>query len=179
MRKANIIVTICMIILLLVHMVLGSLELYGVGGIPVTWVSRALVCFVFAHALIGTILTIDTIKSIKKSGAHYFKENKLFWLRRFSGFLIIIALVFHLIIFMTRDKNAYRLQEFTTIYFISQILLVIFIAIHVISNVKPTLISFGITGIKKFSIDILFVLSIVFLIVLIAFIVYYIRWQVI
>ncbi len=176
MRKVNMVITMGMTITLLLHIVFGSLELAGIGGMPVRWLAWTLVGFIVVHTIIGTILTIQTLYSMKKSHVSYFKENKLFWLRRFSGLLIIIGMVFHLIIFSSRNNEAYRLEVFTAMSLASQIFLVLAIAIHVISNVKPTLIAFGITDLKRFSVDILFVISIVLLLALVAFAIYYFRW---
>ena len=178
MRKANAIVVSLMIVALLAHMILGGLELAGIGGMPMRWLSDSLLLIVGVHIVLSTILTVKSIIAIKKSGTHYFKENKLFWLRRFSGLLIIVGLVFHLIIFYSKDNEAYRLEAFNFVYLASQIILILFIAIHVISNIKPVLISFGITSLKRFSVDILFILSIALLLSLVAFIIYYVRWQV-
>ena len=177
LRKINLVVTILMMVALLAHMILGGLELAGIGGIPVSWLSRGLVVLVAIHAVIGIILTVESVIAMKKAGTAYFKENKLFWLRRISGLVIIVALVFHLIIFMSRSGDSYRLQAFTVGYLVTQIILVLSIAVHVISNVKPTLIAFGITDLKKFSVDILLIISLALLLALIAFVIYYFRWN--
>ncbi len=177
MRKLNAIVVIGMFIFLLLHMIFGILLLTGVSDMPMVWISYTLLGFVILHAIISTILTIQSIITMKKTHTLYFKENKLFWLRRISGFLIIIAIVFHLVIFLNLGSDSVRLKEFNVFSLISQIFLVIFIAIHVISNVKPTLISFGITSLKEFSVDILIVISIVLFIALVAFFIYFFRWQ--
>lgn len=176
MRKINMITVVGMMITFLLHAIFGSFQLIGIGNNSMKIVAWILVFFIAVHTIIGIVLTISTLYSIKKSGKGYFKENKLFWLRRISGFLIIILMIFHLVIFRQKESSP-RLQEFNTFSLITQILLIISILIHVISNVKPTLISFGITNIKRFSVDILITLSIFLLFFIIAFIIYYFRWQ--
>lgn len=176
MRKINMITVVGMMITFLLHAIFGSFQLIGIGKNSMKIVAWILVFFIAVHTIIGIILTTSTLYSIKKSGKGYFKENKLFWLRRISGFLIIILMIFHLVIFRQKESSP-RLQEFNTFSLITQILLVISILIHVISNIKPTLISFGITSLKRFSIDILIALSIFLLFFIIAFIIYYFRWQ--
>ena len=58
-----------------------------------------------------------------------------------------------------------------------QLLLAASLAVHVISNVRPMLISFGIRSLKERSGDILFVLALLLLFMTLSFIVYYIRWN--
>ena len=57
-----------------------------------------------------------------------------------------------------------------------QILMVLSIALHVITNVRPMMISFGIKSYKDLGIDIMLILSILLMLAGAAFVVYYIRW---
>ena len=60
---------------------------------------------------------------------------------------------------------------------IAQVLFVLSIALHVLTNVRPMLISLGIRPLKRYVPDILIVLSIVLLVFIAAFIIYYLRWK--
>jgi hypothetical protein len=55
--------------------------------------------------------------------------------------------------------------------------MVISIAVHVITNVKPSLISLGIRSLREYAVDILLVMSLLLLIAGAAFVVYYLRWM--
>ena len=70
------------------------------------------------------------------------------------------------------------MRWFTDCKLATQLLLIAAIAVHVITNVKPMLISFGVLSLKKHVGDILFVLSVLLLFMAAAFIVYYLRWNV-
>ena len=129
------------------------------------------------HTLIGIRYTAESIRVWKKTKTPYFRENKLFWARRISGFAIMILLVFHVTAFGDNSGAAYRLAWFTAAKLITQLLLVLSIALHVITNVRPMLISFGIRSLKERVPDILAVLSLVLLFMAAGFVIYYLRWR--
>lgn len=178
MRRFNACLTAAIMILFLLHTVLGSFQLIGAGNLPSKALSHTLLTLMLVHMVIGIILTAKTIKTQRLAGAAYFKENRLFWARRISGFAIMLFMIFHVSAFGTEVDGTYRLKSFTAFKLVTQILLVLSVAVHVISNVKPALISFGIKGLKKRSYDILFVLSLFLVIAAIAFVIYYIRWRI-
>jgi len=184
MRKLNIFLVAGMMVTFIIHAITASGTLLGSNAVNNKVIARASAGFAAAHMVVGTVLTIRTLKSLKSAArdgrkVSYFKENKLFWTRRISGFAIIIPLVMHLFIFTSPSGNtdAYRLNVFTTGRMISQILLVITLAVHIITNVKPVLITFGIKRLKPYSTDIILVISVLLLIFAVAFLVYYIRWR--
>ena len=182
MRKANVILCIGILVLFLVHGILGGFQVIGVtaGGNDflkgLTWVLLALVG---VHGVIGTKYTVDTLRALKKSGKSYFKENRLFWARRISGFAVMLFVVIHAVIFLGKGSGEnYRLNYFGTLQLISQILMVISVAVHVICNIKPLFISLGSKGIRAYLCDILFILSVVMLFCGVAMVIYYLRWNV-
>ena len=107
----------------------------------------------------------------------YFRENKLFWTRRITGFVLIIPLLMHLLIFSGTGDEAYRLVFFHSGRLISQILLIAALALHILTNIRPALIGLGIKAGRLLSADICFVLSVVLLLCCCAFCVYYLRWM--
>ncbi|MBR1723664.1 MAG: pilus assembly protein PilX [Ruminococcus sp.] len=182
MRKLNAIVIMTVLVLFLIHAAMGSFQLAGIlpGGSTLlsvmAWVMLTLICL---HAVIGIKLTADTLRAIKASGTSYFKENKLFWTRRISGFAIMLFILFHVMIFMGRsDGGAFRLSFFGGLQLAGQILLVLSIALHVMTNIKPLMLALGAKSYKELALDILFVLSAVLLFSGAGFVVYYIRWSV-
>ena len=177
MRKWNAVLTAAIMALFLLHGIFGAFQLFGVGPTALKAVARAAVALVAAHTLIGVKLTADSIRVWKKTGAGYFRQNKLFWARRVSGFAVMVLLVFHITAFGYDNGGAYRLRWFTDFKLATQLLLVAALAAHIIMNVRPMLISFGIKGLKKYVGDILFVLSVLLLFMAAAFVVYYLRWN--
>lgn len=177
MRRVNIFLVIGIILSFLFHSLSGSIRLFGAdaGSPKIT----AYICLAFAglHFIITTILTVRTLTAIHKSGKSYFRENKLFWTRRITGFVLIIPLLMHLLIFSGTGDEAYRLVFFHSGRLISQILLIAALALHILTNIRPALIGLGIKAGRLLSADICFVLSAVLLLCCCAFCVYYLRWM--
>lgn len=177
MRKWNAVLTAAILVLFLVHAILGGFQLLGVGSTAaksVAWVCMGLIA---AHVAIGVKLTVDTLKVWKRTGVGYFRENTLFWARRISGFAVMVLLAFHLTAFGDNSGAQYRLAWFDTAKLVTQLLLIASLALHIISNVRPMLISFGIRSLRERTGDILFVLSVVMIFLAAAFIVYFLRWN--
>lgn len=177
MRKLNMFLAAGMLLTFLAHGIMGSFKLIGaeVSALKtLAWVCVGLVCL---HIIVTTILMCETLRARKLSGAGYFKDNLIFWARRISGFTILIPLLLHLFIFSGRSVDgAFRLTEFTAGRLISQLLLVLTIAFHVLTNIEPMMISFGVKSTKAFSHDAIFVVSVVLLLACAAFGAYYLRW---
>ena len=177
MRKGNAILTAAILVLFLVHAILGGFQLLGVGNTAVKALAWVCIGLIAAHIVISAKFTADTLKVWKSTGVSYFRENRLFWARRVSGLAVMVLLVFHITAFGDSSGAAYRLQWFDTAKLATQLLLVASLALHIITNVKPMMISFGIRGLRARAGDIAFILSAVLLFMAAAFIVYYIRWN--
>ncbi|MBR1529817.1 MAG: pilus assembly protein PilX [Oscillospiraceae bacterium] len=181
MRKFNAILSMSILALFLIHAIAGSFQLAGwmAGGSgimqAVAWIMLILILI---HVGIGCKLTVDTLRIQKKAGVSYPKENKLFWLRRISGFAIMIFILFHVLLFLGKNQDGvYRLSYFGTLQLLSQILLVISIAVHVLTNIRPLMIAVGTKSYAKIMIDILFILSVILILSGIGFVIYYLRWN--
>ena len=181
MRKFNAVLSMGILALFLIHAIAGGFQLAGIipGGSGIMQaIAWLMVILIIIHVIIGCKLTADTLRACKKSGTSYYQENKLFWLRRSSGFAIMIFILFHVLIFLGNHENGvYRLNYFGTIQLISQILLVISIAVHVLTNIRPLMIAVGTKSYQKILLDILFILSIILFLTGVAFVIYYLRWN--
>lgn len=164
--------------LFLLHAILGSFQMLGIGNTVLKTTAWATMGLIAVHAVIGVKLTADTLRVQQKAGVAYLKENQVFWARRISGFVIMILIFFHLTTFGYTTNGAYRLRWFDAGKLVTQLLLVAAVAAHVTANVKPMMISLGIKSLKQWVGDILFVLSVLLLFMAAAFIVYYLRWNV-
>ena len=176
MRRINIFLVIGIILSFLFHSLSGSIRLFGADAGSPELSARICLTLVAVHVIITAILTVKTIIAIKKSKKSYFRENKLFWTRRISGFALLIPLVMHLLIFRGNGDEAYRLVFFHTGRLISQILLIACLALHIITNIRPMLIGLGVRQRGLLSADISFVLSVVLLFCCCAFCIYCFRW---
>lgn len=183
MRKWNALLSMGILVLFLIHAIAGGFQLAGVfsgGSMLMQWLAWLMLILIFIHTLIGCKLTADTCKAGKEAGISYFKENKLFWVRRISGFAVMLFILCHVLIFIGKNQDGiYRLNQFGTIQLISQILLVISIAVHVLTNIKPLMIAAGVRGYQDILTDILCILSFILLFAGVMFVIYYLRWTII
>lgn len=177
MRKINAILTAVIMLIFVFHAVTGSLNIMNIAPIITRIEAYIMLGLVCVHAVISIILTAKSVKVWKKTGAPYFRENINFWTRRLSGLVIMILIAFHTTAFRSETVGSVTLPYFGVFRLLTQLLLVLSIAVHVITNVKPMLISFGIKKLKPRAGDILFFLSVVLLIAATAFIIYFIRWN--
>ncbi len=177
MRRLNMFLVIGILLTFLAHSIMGAMVLIGAKADALKPLARVCVALIGAHALISGILTYRTLHARRLSGAGYFKDNLMFWTRRLTGLTILIPLIMHLFIFHASNAEAYRLTAFTTGRMISQILLVATLGVHILTNVRPVMISLGVRTGRGVRADILFVLSVVLLLLAIAFFIYYLRWM--
>ncbi len=182
MRKWNAVISMLIVVLFFVHAVAGGFNLIGIipGGNPIfTALSYLLLGLVVMHVLIGIKLTIDTVLAKRRAGVFYYKENKMFLARRISGFAIFLLMISHILIFMGNEEaGSFRLNYFGKLQLVAQLLLVLSIAVHIISNIKPVLIAFGIRSLKEYAADIIIIISVLLLFMGLAFCLYYVRWKI-
>lgn len=176
MRKINAVITPVILILFILHGVSGAFNLTGFGNSLTRIIAWPMAGLIGVHMVFGIILTAQTLQAQNKAGVSYPKENRLFWARRISGFLIMILIGFHVYAFTGVSADHFRLTEFTPVLLGCQILLVISIAVHVISNVKPMLIALGVPKLKPRAGDIIFWVTILLCVMAVAFFFYYFRW---
>ena len=177
MRKWNGIITAMIMVLFLVHAIMGSFQLMGVGSTAMKGAARAAIVLVLLHTAISAKLTLDTMRTLRRTGAPYLRQNWLFWARRLSGFILLVLLAFHMMAFADRSGAGYRLKMFDQTKLATQILLIIALGIHLTANIRPALITFGIRGLRKKAGHILFALSVLLLFMAAAMIIYYLRWS--
>lgn len=177
MRKVNTILSVMLFLIFLIHGVMGSFMLLGVGSSAGKILAMFGVLILAAHTVIGVLLTIQTLRSSKKNENHYPKQNALFWARRASGLAVLILGFFHIGLFGGVQDNAYILFPFTTVRLITQLLLVAALFVHLFINVRPLLVSLGVIKYKERRGDIYLILSVLLLFISGAAVIYYIGWQ--
>lgn len=179
MRRCNAFLGMGIVALFTVHALAGTFQLSGLlpgGNSMIKALAFLMIMLIIVHAVIGLILMIRSVHVGLKTGTFYFRENKLFWTRRLSGIALMIFIVDHLLIFYNQDSEIIRLSFFGKPQLLLSILLVIVLAIHILSNVRPLLIGFGFEGRKGRAADVFMVLTIMLLLCAAAFLIYYVRW---
>ncbi len=183
MRKINALITPLIMVLFLVHMIWGGLELAGMtkgGSALYTALSHLMLVMITVHAVISISMTIDTVRISRRSGVSYPKLNRLFWIRRISGFALMLFVAAHVLLFMgTSENGAYRLNLFAAGQLATQILMVVSLLVHLACNITPLRIALGLEDRKNLRTDVVLVLSVLLLLAGAAFVIYYIRWSVI
>ena len=177
MRKINGIIAMTVLVLFLIHGLLGALNLMNIATVIVKALSYTMLALIIVHAVISIVLTVRSARTAVKTKAPYFRHNRLFWARRISGVLILALVFFHMTAFGYTSGGVFRLVPFDVFRLITQILFILSIAVHIITNVKPVLITFGVKRLRPKAGDILFFVSVVMLFMAAGFIIYYIRWQ--
>lgn len=177
MRKINGILAAAVLVMFIIHGIFGALNMMNIAPLIVKALSYTMLALIAVHAVISVGLSVQSVRASIKTKAPYFSLNRLFWARRISGVLILALVFFHMTAFGTNEGGVFRLVPFDLSRFILQMLFLLSIAVHVISNVKPMLITFGVKKLKPKAGDILFFVSAALLFMAIGFIIYYIRWQ--
>lgn len=180
MRKVNAWISLSIIVLFLIHAIAGGYQMAGIlagGNQVLTVLAWILVALIGIHIVIGTILTAESIRTSRKSGKFYPKENAAFLLRRISGFAILVFMVAHIVIFYGNHTDGYRLNLFEGTQLILSIGLVVSLAVHLLCNIRPMFISFGINQ-KKRRTDLIIILAVVLIFCAVMFAVYYYRWNI-
>ncbi len=177
MRKLNTILAVLMLLIFMIHGIMGSFMLVGVGssaGKVLAWIGVAILV---VHTAIGILLTVRSLRTAKQADQKYLKQNNIFWARRASGLAILILLFFHIGLFGKVQNGTYILFPFTTVKMVTQLLFVAAFFVHVFINIRPLLVSLGIISYKERRNDIYLILSVLLLFIVGAVILYYIGWQ--
>jgi hypothetical protein len=136
-----------------------------------------LIGLVLAHGVIGVLLTAQSVQVWRQTGAPYWRRNALFWVRRLSGFAILVLLCLHVAAFGYTADGVYRLKWFGTGKLISQLLLVASILIHVGTNCTPLRVALGSHSRRGKMGDFLLLVSLLLVFMAVGIIVYYVRWN--
>lgn len=180
MRRINALVTAAVMALFMLHLVWGALILTGMtkgGSRILSFCSWFLIILICVHAVISMKMTWDTFAAMKRSGVSYWKENRLFWTRRISGFAVMLFIAVHVLLFRTdMSGGAPRLHLFDVPALVSSVLMVISLFVHLLTNITPLRIALGLRDKGNVRTDVLFVLAIGLLLAGAAFVSYFLRW---
>jgi succinate dehydrogenase/fumarate reductase cytochrome b subunit len=181
MRKLNTIISALLLGLFVFHGIMGGYQLFGVmtgGSALMEALAWAMIVLLAVHVIFGIIMTVDTITVIKRAKIYYPKENTIFVIRRISGFVLMLLVGLHLILFVQTGNGVFRLNDFDMPQMIGQMIMLIALALHVLCNIRPLAVALGLYGGRGYMRDLLVLISIVLLFCGCSFVVYYLRWNV-
>ncbi|TQI66027.1 pilus assembly protein PilX [Clostridium sp. KNHs216] len=177
MRRINTILSAVILAIFLIHGVMGSFLLLGIGSNAATTLAWTGFGLILVHAGLGVALTVQAARVGNESGRWYLKQNKEFWTRRFSGVATLILLLFHFGAYGETVNGTFGLKEFTSIRLITQLLLIAALFIHIFVNLRPLLISLGVIKQRERRVDLFLIASVFLLFFTGAVLFYYIGWQ--
>lgn len=177
LRIINGVLAVAVLVMFVIHGIFGALNMMDIAPIIVKMLSHTMLVLIGVHALISIVLTVQAVRAAAKTHAPYLRRNYSFWARRLSGALILILVFFHMTAFGRVEGGVFKLYPFDINRLIVQLLFLLGIAVHIITNVKPALITFGIKKLKPKSGGMLFFISVALLFMAAGFIIYFIRWQ--
>jgi hypothetical protein len=90
----------------------------------------------------------------------------------------MLLLLLHLFLFVQTGEGIFRLNDFDMPQLFGQMLMVLLLAIHLLCNIRPLAIACGLNGGSGYGRDVLLILSVVLAFCALAFVVYYLRWNV-
>ncbi len=179
LRAFNAVLSALMLALFLLHGVGNAFQLIGWGMPTSRTLAHVVVILAIVHAVLGAILTVQTVRAQREAAVSYVRLNSRFWAVRASGLAIAIFIVFHMLTFLqTSSGGPFRLNEFGTFEFTTNMGLVLSIALHVLANARPLLVSLGIGAPRARAADLVLVFSVLLLLMAVGFVVYFIRWSV-
>lgn len=179
LRAANAVVSALMMALFLLHGVGNAFQMMGVGTPLSKALSHTLVVLCVMHAVIGIVLTVDTVRAQREAGTSYPMLNKRFWIVRASGLAIAVLMVAHVAIFLKPAGDVVRLSFFGMHQLVLSLLLVLALAIHVLANMEPLMVSLGIPLPGARAADLVLALAIMLVLMGVGFVIYYLRWSVV
>lgn len=168
MRKINTVLTLLVMLLLLDHMIFGGFYLFGIGNGVIAILAGSMLVLILLHALISMAVTIRAEIVGFKTKARYNKENREFWQRRVSGMFILVLGLVHVFMTGKNEQGIPRIAFLPKIFYAANPALICFIYWHILSNIRPLLISLGIRNIDNKQRIIKIVLTVVTLFALIA-----------
>ena len=177
-RQANAIISAVMLVLFLVHGVGNSFALMGMAMPLGKGLAHVILTLAVVHAVLGVILTVATFSAQREAGVSYVGLNSRFWAVRISGLAIAPLVALHMLTFMLKGDGPYGMRAYAELEVAANVCLVLAVAIHVIANTRPMLVSLGIGAPKAFTDNIMLVLSVLLLLMGVAFVVFYLTWNV-
>ena len=182
-RQANAIVAATMLVLFMLHGVGNAFEIIGVGMPTSKAIAHATLALAIVHAIAGVALTVSDLAGARHTESdspnRYVWRNARYWAVRVSGLAIAVLIGFHMITFLQVGSGAYRLRTFDAPQLVQSLLLVASLAIHILANARPLMVSLGIPTPHARALDIVLVVAALLVLMAAAFVVYYLRWVVV
>ena len=178
LRAVNAVISAAMMALFLVHGVGNAFQMMGVGTPLSKALSWTLVGLCVAHAIIGVVLTADTLRAQQQAGVSYPSHNLRFWIVRVSGLAVGLLVLAHVVLFL-KPSGVVRLNPFQMPQLLLSLALVASLALHVLANMLPLMVHLGIPAPSDRALDLVLVVAALLALMAVGFVVYFVRWSVV
>ena len=173
LRQVNAVVAALLVLSFAAHGITNGLYLVGVLDEPMKGIAHIAELFAWIHIFIGIFLTVQGFIASAKSGASYASENRRYIAVRISGILIAVFMLMHIIGFAHAENQ----RAFPLPALIVNLLFVAALAVHIICNLRPQLMSLGL---ESSSVKGIAVIAAVLLAAFaLAFAITYLQWRVV
>lgn len=178
MRKLNTYLSLALCLVFLLHLVMGSFMILGIGHNGGKLLAIAGACALVIHVALSAYSTGRTMTRLGlRHLLQYGWANRLFWLRRLSGLAILILLFGHIGLFGAVIDGQYVLFDFTWPKALLQGTFLTALCVHIATNMRPLFVSLGWSGIAGRCRDVYASLVVFYLFSIVALIIYYVGWQ--
>lgn len=138
MQKFHPILAWLILLLLIVHLVMGSVTLLT----PVFLINKPFVTVFFAMVCLHAVISLA--KMLRKGRARnrfsYLKENGTYWLRVLSGLAILVLALIHTTLWVVHTPFGVIMREFGWSSLLLQMLFVATLTMHILLNIRPLLL---------------------------------------
>ena len=200
-RPANGVLSAVLLTCFMLHGVGNAFQIMGVGSPTSKALAFVTLLLAIVHGVAGIALTIaDLLSQSARRGpatgerppSHddqrdfgpkpkaYALRNARFWAVRASGLAVAALIAFHMATFLqVGGGGAYRLRLFGEAQLVQSVLLVAALAVHVLANARPLMVSLGVLPPRMRAWDLCLVAAAMLVLMAVGFVVYYLRWSVV
>lgn len=138
MQKFHPILAWLLLLLLIVHLVMGSVTLLT----PVFLINKPFVTVFFVLVCLHAVISLARMlrKGWARGRFSYPKENWIYWVRVLSGLAIVVLALIHTTLWVVHTPFGVVLRDFGGPSLLAQLLFVAALAVHILLNIRPLLL---------------------------------------
>ena len=138
MQKFHPILAWLILLLLIVHLAIGSVTLLTPVFLVQGQFAYVFLGFVCVHAILSFGKMVR--KGWPRGRTAYARENKNYWLRVFSGIAVLVLALIHRTLWTIQTPFGVLLRAFEWPSLLAQLLFVTALTVHILLNIRPLLI---------------------------------------
>lgn len=147
MYRIHALFAVLLLVLLVLHLAAAAVTLLTAAF----FAQEMLRCFFFAVVCMHGLLALWRVlrgKGLRELMA-YPGKNKTYWLRVGSGIAVFLLLLIHRTLWTEQTGFGLLPKNFTQGSLVVQMLFLIVLATHIMSNIRPLLLDFGVDSVRR------------------------------